>query len=170
MSMSTDDLRDRTERAFRHFWTVGAIDERWDAWPALFTDDVEYVERIYGTMRGRDAVTAWIGGLMEQNRHVHAALEWYVIEGSRVVLGMQNRYYHPDGQSAPLDFAGLTVLDFTFDGLVSREEDWWDLPAAKRCYAAFEAARAEHGDEHLTETDARRLARDPWRGSLALLR
>lgn len=155
--------RSEVEQSFRRYWSVGAVAERWEDWVReSFTEDVVYVERIYGTMHGRDAVEAWILPLMAKNPHIRAILDWYVIDGDRVVLGMQNRYDHPDGTSPPLDFAGLTVLEYAGDGRFCYEEDWWDLPAAKRCATAFHEALAIHGDAAVIETPDRRRARDPW--------
>ena len=155
--------RDEVEAAFRAYWRRGAIDERWSDWALeSFTEDVHYVERIYGVMRGKAAVHAWIMGVMKTNIHIRALLDWYTIDGARVVLGMTNRYEHPDGESASFDFAGLTILEYGGDGRFCYEEDWWDLPAAKRCHREFTEALAVHGPERLVEDEARRLARDPW--------
>ena len=137
------------EAAFQRFWTVGNLDENWEAWPALFTADVRYVEHVYGEMRGREAVAKWIRELMVNNRDVHAVLEWYMIRGRRVVVSMQNRYYHPDATQAPLDFPGLTVLEYAGDGLFGYEEDYWDVRLAKQCHAAFHEAIARCGGRGL---------------------
>ena len=56
MNAAPEPERAEVEAAFRHFWTVGNVDENWRAWPDLFTEDVHYVEHIYGEMRGRAAV------------------------------------------------------------------------------------------------------------------
>src|SRR4051794_2410260 len=119
--------RAEVEAAFQRLWTVGNLDENWQAWPLCFTEDVHYVERIYGEMRGRAAVSAWITKLMADNRDVHAVIDWYMIRGRRVVVNMQNRYYHPDPAGAPFDFAGVTILEYAGDGLWRYEEDYWDL-------------------------------------------
>jgi hypothetical protein len=132
--------REEVESAFRHFWTVGNLAENWRAWPSLFTEDVRYVEHIYGEMRGRAAVARWIEELMEKNRDVHAVIDWYMIRGRRVVVNMQNRYYNPDPAGAPLDFPGITILEYAGDGLFSYEEDYWCVRTAKACHAAFQAA------------------------------
>lgn len=128
------------EQAFQRIWTVGSVDEDWEAWPDLLTEDVHYVERVFGTMHGRAEVRAWITSLMAVRGDVHAVLDWYVVKGSRVVLNMLNRYYHPDPACPPIDFAGLTVLGYAGDGLFSYEEDYWDTAGAKRAYEEFTAA------------------------------
>ena len=111
------ELERETEAAFQRFWTIGNLDENWAAWPALFTEDVRYVEHIYGEMRGRAAIEKWITGLMAQNRDVHAVIDWYKIRGRRVVVNMQNRYYHPDPTQPHLDFPGITILEYAGNGL-----------------------------------------------------
>ena len=68
----TEWARQEVEEAFRAYWTVGAIDERWEAWPDQLTEDVTYVEHIYGNMKGRETVRRWIVDVMKDNRHVHA--------------------------------------------------------------------------------------------------
>ena len=157
--------RQEVEQAFRRYWTIGAIEEQWEDWVrGCFTDDVLYVERIYGTMRGRRAVASWILPLMRDHPHVRAVLDWYTIDGDRVVLGMTNRCDHPDRRSAPLDFAGLTVLDYAGGGRFCYEEDWWDLRAAKRCAATFQEAVAA-GHAPVVETPEQRRARTPWSAS-----
>jgi hypothetical protein len=133
---------DRAEvlAAFQRFWTVGNLDENWEAWPSFFTEDVHYIEHVYGEMRGRAAVAKWIAELMVENRDVHAVIDWFMIRGRRVVVNMQNRYYNPDPSGAPFDFPGISVLEYAGDGLFRYEEDYWCVRTAKKCHAAFHAA------------------------------
>ena len=128
------------EEAFQRIWMVGSVNEDWQRWPDHFTEDVLYVERVFGTLHGRAAVRSWITDLMAVRADVHAVLDWYVIQGDRVVLNMLNRYYHPDPSQPHLDFAGLTVLGYAGDGLFSYEEDYWDTTGAKSAYTAFTQA------------------------------
>ena len=148
--------------AFQRYWRIGAVEERWHDWADCFTEDVHYVERVYGEMHGRETVREWITGLMKHNAHIHAVLNWYMIEGSRVALHMTNRYYSPRPGGPPLDFPGMTVLGYAGDGLFSYEEDWWSMDAGRDCYQQFRALLAAHGSDTLAETDAMRRARDPW--------
>ena len=154
--------RAEVEAAFQRYWRLGAIEERWTDWPDCFTEDVHYVERVYGEMRGRETVREWITGLMANNTHIHAVLNWYLIEGDRVVLHMLNRYYNPAPDGPPIDFPGMTVLGYAGEGLFSYEEDWWSMAAGRDCYARFTRLLREHGAGAITETPARRAARDPW--------
>jgi hypothetical protein len=138
-----------TEQAFHRIWTTGSINEDWARWPDHLTEDVLYVERVFGTMHGREAVRSWITELMAVRTDVHAVLNWYIVKGDRVVLDMTNRYYHPDPGQPPIDFAGLTVLGYAGDGLFGYEEDYWDAAGAKTAYQQFTAAVAEHGGKGL---------------------
>ena len=133
-------LEHEVEAAFRRHWTLGSLEERWAEWPDCLTDDVHYIEHVYGVMRGRDAVRAWITELMAARADVHAVLEWYLVRDRRVVLRMQNRFYNPDPAGSPIDFAGLTVLEYAGDGLFGYQEDYWDVPGSKAAYVEFSAA------------------------------
>jgi SnoaL-like domain len=128
------------ETAFHRLWTIGNLDENWKVWPSLFTEDVHYVEHVYGEMRGRAAVAEWIADLMAKNGDIHAVIDWYMIRGRRVVVNMQNRYYNPDPAGPPFDFPGISVLKYAGDGLFGYEEDYWCVRTAKKCHAAFHAA------------------------------
>ena len=141
--------RGEVEAAFREHWTVGCIDENWAAWPDRLTEDVEYVEHVYGEMQGREAVRTWIVGLMAQRADVHAVLDWYVISGRRLILNMTNRYYNPDPAGPPFDFPGLTVLGYAGDGLFGYQEDYWSQRLAKVAYLSWSAAVEAHGGRGL---------------------
>src|SRR5258707_1274578 len=54
----SEPAREEVETAFQRFWTVGNVNEDWAAWTQHFTEDVRYIEHIYGEMRGRAAGTA----------------------------------------------------------------------------------------------------------------
>jgi hypothetical protein len=136
----SEPTREEVESAFHRFWTIGNLDENWEAWPAFLTEDVHYVEHVYGEMRGRAVVREWITTLMSKNSDVHAVIDWYMIRGRRVVVNMQNRYYNPDPAGAPLDFPGITILEYAGNGLFSYEEDYWCVRTSKKCHAEFHAA------------------------------
>jgi hypothetical protein len=131
---------DEVEQAFHRILTTGITDEDWLGWTELLTEDVLYVERVFGTMHGRAAVRAWITDLMAARADVHGVLNWYVVKGDRVVFDMTNRIYHPDPSQPPLDFAGLTVLQYAGDGLFGYEEDYWDTKGSEVAYREFLAA------------------------------
>jgi len=137
------------EQAFHQIVTTGLIEEDWAHWPDHLTEDVLYVERIFGTMHGRAQVRDWITTLMAARADVHGIVNWYMVKGDRVVFDMTNRYYHPRPGESPIDFAGLTVLAYAGNGLFGYEEDYWDTNGAKTAYDAFTTAVAEHGGKGL---------------------
>ncbi len=137
------------EAAFHRIWTTGSIDEDWAAWPDCLTPDVLYVERVFGTMHGREAVRAWITELMAVRADVHAVLNWYLVKGDRVVLNMTNRYYNPDPAGDPFDFGGISVLEYAGGGLFGYEEDYWDTTGARRAYEEFTDAVGRQGGKGL---------------------
>ena len=136
------------ERAFRHFWHTGMIREDWDAWANLFTEDVEYHERVLGTMLGRETVRRWVIPLMERYGEIYGVYDWHVAEPSgRVVFRMINRRDHPSGQGV-LDFPGISVLQYAGDGQWSAEEDYWAEKLGVEQFQAYEAALREHDSDH----------------------
>jgi hypothetical protein len=162
-------LESEVAEAFRSFWTTGSLDEDWERWPDHLTADVRYVERFFGTMHGREAVRAWITELMQVRADVHAVLEWYLVKGRRVVLSMQNRYYAPDPGRPPIDFAGLTVLEYAGDGMFGYEEDYWDLAGAERAYEHFTAEVERCGGRGLENGRYERLEAERRTRTLAVL-
>ncbi|HUR14484.1 MAG TPA: nuclear transport factor 2 family protein [Mycobacteriales bacterium] len=145
------------EQAFHRILTTGITDENWLGWTELLTEDVLYVERIFGTMRGRASVRAWITELMAARADVHGVLNWYVVKGDRVVFDMTNRIYHPDPSQPPIDFAGLTVLQYAGDGLFGYEEDYWDQKGSEVAYREFLGAVKRCGGKGLDGGRVERL-------------
>jgi hypothetical protein len=119
---------DEVEEAFRNYWQLGAVGESWDTWcDQCFTADVTYIERVLGPKDGREAVRAWIKPTMEEYGEIYTVYEWHMIEGDRVVVYMQNRRDNPEPGALPIDFPGMTVLEYAGSGMFSREEDFWSL-------------------------------------------
>ena len=145
--------RDEVEAAFRNYWSLGAVGEDWDAWcDECFTDDVTYVEHILGNKQGREAVRAWIKPTMEEYGAIYTAYEWHMVQpDGRVVVYMQNRRDNPEPGEAPIDFPGVTILQYAGDGKFSLEEDFWSLPegidTAKRYAAACKQFDSDHANK-----------------------
>jgi len=146
--MATYDL-DEVEQAFQRYWQTGAVDEDWDAWVDLFTDDVDYREHYLGHMKGREQVREWIKPIMEQFGELYTAYEWHVTDPSgRVVVYMQNRRDHPDPSAPPIDFPGITVLQYAGDGKFSEEEDFWAVNQGMATAKEYADACAAHDPDH----------------------
>ena len=140
--MTTFD-HDEVEAAFRNYWQLGAVGEDWDALcNECFTEDVTYIEHVLGRHNGREEVRAWIKPTMEEYGSIYTAYVWHMLSpDGRVVVYMQNRRDHPDPKQPPIDFPGMTVLQYAGGGQFSLEEDFWSLPegieTAKRSAAAY---------------------------------
>jgi hypothetical protein len=141
--------RDEMEQAFRTYWRTGAVGEDWDAWAELFTEDCRYVEHFYGTMNGRETVRAWIKPIMEKYGEIYTAYEWHVLdpEAGRVVFCMQNRRDHPAG-TGPIDFPGVSVLEYAGGGLWRLEEDYWAVKRREEAMREYEEACRRHAPDH----------------------
>ena len=116
--------------------------EDWDAWvDECFTDDVTYVEHILGNRNGREEVRAWIKPTMEDYGEIYTAYEWHMVgDDGRVVVYMQNRRDNPEAGEPPIDFPGMTVLQYAGDGRFSLEEDFWSLTEGVRTQKEYDAA------------------------------
>ena len=146
--MTRYDLEE-VEAAFRTYWRTGAVGEDWDRWVECFTDDVTYVEHILGDKQGRDEVRAWIKPIMSEFGALYTVYEWHVCDPSgRVVVYMQNRRDHPDAGQPPIDFPGITVLEYAGNGQFSREEDFWSLPEGQRTMQQYADACARYDPDH----------------------
>jgi hypothetical protein len=89
---------------------------------------VRYIEHVLGNKSGREAVRAWIKPTMAEYGEIYTAYEWHIVEESgRIVVYMQNRRDNPEPGAAPIDFPGMTVLQYAGDGMFSLEEDFWSL-------------------------------------------
>ncbi len=156
--------RDEVEQAFIHFWQVGPVGEDWVGWVQCFTPDVEYVDHFWGPLHGHDEVLAWIEPVMLGVPEIYTVLDWYTIEGDRVVFRCENRRDNPDldavaaGDPAYFDFPGLSVLHYAGDGRFRAEEDYWDRDGARRTSVAYAEACRRAG----ATTPESRMTRRFW--------
>lgn len=141
--------REEIEQAFRTYWRTGALAEDWNAWCDLFVEDAVYVEHMYGDMRGRETIRAWIVPVMQRFPEVYTAYEWHMIDErlGRVVVYMQNRRDHPSGRGT-CDFPGVTILDYAGGGRWAREEDFYSLAGRDRAMKEYEEACRRHDPGH----------------------
>ena len=148
----------------------GRDGEDWDAWSDLFTEDVEYIEHILGSKHGREEVRNWIKPIMAEFGEMYTAYEWHMCEPSgRIVVYMQNRRDNPDPSAPPIDFPGMTVLQYAGDGKFSLEEDFWSLVEGQRTMKEYEeacAARPRRPEEAHPSSLGERSRLDEGRGNL----
>jgi SnoaL-like domain len=144
--------RDEVEAAFEKYWNLGAVSENWDVWcDECFTTDVNYIERVLGSKHGREAVRAWIKPTMAEYGEIYTAYEWHMIDGDRVVVYMQNRRDNPEPGMPPIDFPGITVLEYAGNGQFSSEEDFWSLTEGTRTLKHYQQACAQFDPDHPTK-------------------
>lgn len=122
--------RQELEQAFETYQRVAADAGRtgdWAPWADLFTEDAEYVEHLYGTMRGREAIRAWISETMSTypgNAMPDFPIGWSVIDEDKgwVICQVWNRMEDP-GDGSIHQAYNVTILKYAGDGRWSYEED-----------------------------------------------
>jgi hypothetical protein len=139
--------RDELEDAFRHYFLTGPVMEDWIAWSQLFTDDAVYFDHYYGRFRGPGEIQRFLETTMMFGKHCYTALEWYNIDGDRIVWKGVNRADHPDPSRPPFEFPSLQIIHYAGGGRWSSEEDWW-IQSEMRRYAKgyWEACQATDPD------------------------
>ena len=123
----------------------------WDKWADLFTEDATYIEHLYGTFGGREAIRKWIVTTMSEypnSEMKYFPHEWYMIDEERgwVVAQIWNRMVDP-GDGSLHQAYNYSLLKYAGDMKWSFEEDiynpehfktmirgWFD--AKKRCEEA----------------------------------
>jgi hypothetical protein len=113
------------EEAFRHYFLVGPVMEDWIAWSQLFTDDAVYFDHYYGRFRGPKEIELFLESTMMFGKHCYTVLDWFNIDGDRIVWKGINRADHPDPSQAPFEFPSLQIIQYAGDGKWRSEEDWW---------------------------------------------
>lgn len=99
----------------------------WRGWSDLFTPDATYLEHLFGTFEGREAIHDWIRSAMSQwpnSAFTSFPIGWSVVDEDRgwVVCQVWNRLEDPGDGSVHQEY-NLTVLHYAGDGLWSHEED-----------------------------------------------
>lgn len=142
--------RQELERAFAHYEATAqeaAASGRWDAWADLFTEDAEYIEHLFGTMRGREAIRDWITKTMSDypgNAMVAFPIEWSVIDADRgwVVCQIWNRMADP-GDGSLHQAYNFTLLKYAGDGMWASEEDIYNPAHFVSMIEEWEARKRE---------------------------
>jgi len=146
--VATYDI-DEVEQAFHHYWQTGAVNEDWDGYADNFTEDVHYVEHFFGDMHGRETIRAWIKPTMEEYPEVYTAYEWHLCSpDGRVVVYMQNRRDNPDPEGDPIDFPGITILQYAGAMKFGYEEDFWSVKGGMETSKRYVEACAAFDPDH----------------------
>lgn len=119
----------------------------WSAWADLFTEDAEYVEHEFGTMRGREEIRNWIVETMGAVSGMSFPVEWVVFdeERGRVIEYTWNTFDPLPGDDGVYRFGVVTILTYCGDGQWSRQEDVYNAKEAETVLGAFLEAAARHG-------------------------
>ncbi len=122
----------------------------WNPWADLFTEDATYIEHLFGTFGGREAIRKWICATMAQNPNRHMKyfpIEWYLIDEERgwVVCQVWNRMEDP-GDGSLHQAYNFTLLKYAGAGRWSFEEDVYN-PAhfQTMIHGWFEAVKKSGG-------------------------
>jgi len=99
----------------------------WNPWADLFTEDASYVEHLFGTFGGREAIRRWISSTMAEYPNCemkYFPVEWYIIDEERgwVVYQVWNRMVDP-GDGSLHQAYNFSLLKYAGHGLWSYEED-----------------------------------------------
>ena len=91
--------REELEREFEHYQERGRAGD-WSAWAEQFTEDAQYVEHVYGTYEGREAIRKWIVETMTTwpgNEMPVFPVEWHIVDEERgwIVAKIWNRMRDP---------------------------------------------------------------------------
>lgn len=142
--------REELEQAFADYQAaaLGAgTSGDWNPWADLFTEDATYVEHLFGTFGGREAIRRWITqtmGSFPGNAMPHFPIEWYVVDEERgwVVCQVWNRMADP-GDGSVHQAYNFTLLKYAGDGLWSYEEDIYNPAHFAEMLTRWQAKRDE---------------------------
>ena len=135
--------REEVEAEFQKYVKRGETGD-WSAWADQFTEDALYVERELGVFHGREEIRKWIVETMAPVPEMDFPVEWYVIDGERVVFYAQNRFKHPtDPNGAPFQFPVISVLKYAGNGQWSYEEDVYNAKEGEKVVLDYFTAKGE---------------------------
>ena len=136
--MTTKYSRAEVEEAFRHYFLTGPVLEDWAAWSQLFSEDAVYFDHYYGRFRGPAEIRKFLEATMGFAPQVYSPLEWYNLDGDRIVYKVWNRADNPDPAGPPAQFPSLQIIQYAGDGKWSSEEDWWLVKEMKQFNVDYE--------------------------------
>jgi hypothetical protein len=143
-----DHSRDEVESAFRRYYTLGPINEDWAAFAQLFTDDAKYLDHKYGLFTGPSEIAQYIERAMSSAPQLYAALEWYNIDGDRVVYKTINRADNPQVGAEPFGYISIQVITYAGEGKWSAQEDWWVPAHMAAFFKDYQQACATFDPDH----------------------
>jgi len=153
---------DELEAAFRQYEaTARRATETgdWGVFADQFTPDATYWEHLYGHMRGREEIRAWIVKTMAAypgRVMPHFPSDWHVVdaENGRVVVYIQNRMKDP-GDGSIHQAPNVTILQYAGDNQWSYQEDVYNVNDFVTMLGSWEAKVRELGGDPHDFADAR---------------
>ena len=145
--------RQELEEQFSRYEAVAqqaAASGDWNAWADLFTEDAEYIEHLYGTMQGREAIRAWITETMSSypgDQMAAFPVEWSIVDEDRGWIACQiwNRMADP-GDGSVHQAYNFTLLKYAGEGLWASEEDIYNPAHFVSMIEAWQSRRKELRD------------------------
>lgn len=131
--------RAEVEAAYHTFVAAGDAGD-WSAWADLHSQDCVWVEHHLGTFRGREAIRKAIVDVMKPVPMMTFPVEWYVIEGNRVVYYPWQVLPDPAGGDEVYRFGCVTILEYAGDGLWSLQEDLYNPAEGQQVIERWMAA------------------------------
>lgn len=123
--MSHSFSREEVEAAYHNFVVVGDSGD-WNAWADLHTQDGVWLEHAFGEIRGREAIRKTITRVMEPVPMMTFPVQWYMIEGRRVVYYPWQVMPDPKGGDEVYRFGCITILEYAGNGEFSFQEDLYN--------------------------------------------
>ena len=122
--------REELEAAFENYQRLAlesGTSGDWNSWADQFTEDATYIEHLFGTLGGREAIRNWITKVMAEpiNRDMrYFPVEWYMIDEERgwIVCQVWNRMIDP-GDGSLHQAYNFTFLKYAGNNMWSYEED-----------------------------------------------
>jgi hypothetical protein len=119
----------------------------WNPWADLFTEDATYVEHLFGTLGGREAIRRWITTTMAKSPNdemKYFPVEWYIIDEDRgwVVCQVWNRMVDP-GDGSLHQAYNFTLLKYAGDDKWAYEEDIYNPGHFREMMKGWLAAKRE---------------------------
>jgi hypothetical protein len=147
--------RDELEQAFGHYQKVAlaaGTSGDWNPWADQFTEDATYIEHLFGTLGGREAIRRWICRTMAKYPNCemkYFPIEWHIIDESRGWISCQvwNRMVDP-GDGGLHQAYNFTLLKYAGDGLWSFEEDIYNPSHFQDMIQGWMAAKKASEESH----------------------
>jgi len=122
--------RQELEEAFDNYQAMAlkaGTSGDWRCWADLFTEDATYIEHLFGTFGGREAIYNWIQKTMTTSPNdemKYFPIDWYIIDDEKgwIVCKVWNRMMDPGDGSLHQEY-NYTLLKYAGNGLFSFEED-----------------------------------------------